>query len=395
MDEMRSANLDQGRLVEAGFELAKKKVYLRFQQGSSFYSTYPWNICKLLAYVMQPAGPARTGAIADSRRFARELLGSNLPSNTFADKFFNGTFKEQMEEWAGGAGPMPTALFRELLSYSLSLVAMQRLESRHHLVNLRLQPSRASSAAQVSAHLRRKLNNDIRDDRFRLRLERYLHEFEKLDALIQAAAAESKEVVDASMRAWQAHVKTTLSDGAYYAVPFDVSESATKYMVVQFVSAAPGAKKYMEKLTRWGTDAWQGQVAVANLGSLTAPAPSDRGADAESALAMAVADLFKHGFHNLYKFKDVNHVCQLSQEAILSAVAAEEVGPGSDDEGPGECCQLSIASDPLRLQAVFDVAREAISRSTPLPLPAEPLRRDAAHWLVAQELASHTSDGGL
>ena len=104
------------------------------------------------------------------------------------------------------------------------------------------------------------------------------------DALIQAAAAESKEVVDASMRAWQAHVKTTLSDGAYYAVPFDVSESATKYMVVQFVSAAPGAKKYMEKLTRWGTDAWQGQVAVANLGSLTAPAPSDRGADAESAL---------------------------------------------------------------------------------------------------------------
>ena len=110
---------------------------------------------------------------------------------------------------------------------------------------------------------------------------------------------------------------------------------------------------------------------------------------------MAVADLFKHGFHNLYKFKDVNHVCQLSQEAILSAVAAEEVGPGSDDEGPGECCQLSIASDPLRLQAVFDVAREAISRSTPLPLPAEPLRRDAAHWLVAQELASHTSDGGL
>ena len=180
MDEMRSANLDQGRLVEAGFELAKKKVYLRFQQGSSFYSTYPWNICKLLAYVMQPAGPARTGAIADSRRFARELLGSNLPSNTFADKFFNGTFKEQMEEWAGGAGPMPTALFRELLSYSLSLVAMQRLESRHHLVNLRLQPSRASSAAQVSAHLRRKLNNDIRDDRFRLRLERYLHEFEKL-----------------------------------------------------------------------------------------------------------------------------------------------------------------------------------------------------------------------
>ena len=193
-DTARKALLDlqeldaaQANLVEAGFDLAKRKVHLRFQQATSFYTHFPWSLCKLLGYIKKPAGADRDAARARSREFALELLvawdGGHLPTKTFASKFFELPLLDDLKDWAhGGVGAcaMRLRLFKELLSYSLSLVVMQRLESRHHLVNQRLTPSRASSAAAISASLRRRLNPDSRTESFRLHLEKYLQEFDTL-----------------------------------------------------------------------------------------------------------------------------------------------------------------------------------------------------------------------
>ena len=139
-------------------------------------------------------------------------------------------------------------------------------------------------------------------------------------------------------------------------------------------------------------------AAVAVLGTLTVPSPvmlleDDAAASAslvplpESSEAsvrtlaavqpVAVKQLFKYGFEHIYKFHDVRHVCEVSEEAISNAIADDE---GADDDdfagledwagafADSSCRQVSIAGDPLRLCFMlqqfnaFDNFPEAISR---------------------------------
>ena len=285
MRALAAVSQEHARLVTDAFLLAKQKVSLRFQQGSSFYSTFPWNVCRLLNYVQKPRGAARRAAVENSKLFAKELLddweSGSLPRQTFATRFLQGHLRQDLEAWSVEPVniPMRPALLKELLSYSLSLVVMQRLESRHHLVNMKMTPSRAASAAAVSAALRRKLNEDIHAPEFRRNFERYLHEFEKLvpeqwgtmaelhklvsghnldimfkgtataDALISAASTRGASSNSQSMLELQAHVKSALTDGGYYALPVAaLPDGSTKYNLIQFVSNKPESKKYMEKI---------------------------------------------------------------------------------------------------------------------------------------------------
>ena len=61
------------RLVNECFAFAKSKVGLRFQQGTAYYSAYPWTMCRLLTFIQQPSGPKRDKARAASRSFAKAL----------------------------------------------------------------------------------------------------------------------------------------------------------------------------------------------------------------------------------------------------------------------------------------------------------------------------------
>ncbi|CAE8623957.1 unnamed protein product [Polarella glacialis] len=62
---------------------------------------------------------------------------------------------------------MAGELFWELLGYPTSLIVMQLLESRHHLVAQCISFGRAMYPATISASLRRRLNKDVNDPGFR------------------------------------------------------------------------------------------------------------------------------------------------------------------------------------------------------------------------------------
>ena len=180
--------------IKQAFLVAKRKVMLRFEQGTSYYSTFPWSIVKLLGPVVVPAGPSRQQAERDSRTFASELCELfdkgqlSAASGTFASQFFEGDLLTALRSWgkdsASLGAPMADALFQLLLAYGLALVSMQRLEGRHHLVNLRMSASRASAAATVSAALRRRQNGDAHHPTFRAEFEDHL---QSLDLLVPEA----------------------------------------------------------------------------------------------------------------------------------------------------------------------------------------------------------------
>lgn len=102
---------ESAQRIESSFLSAKSAMLLRFWQGTSFYDQYPWNLPKLLSFLLVPA-EHRHGAILESQAFAGELIQSfsegQLQTGTFADKFFHeqGPFKHALTTWStsGGGG---------------------------------------------------------------------------------------------------------------------------------------------------------------------------------------------------------------------------------------------------------------------------------------------------
>ena len=71
---LRTMGLQQvAETVKQAFLVAKRKVMLRFEQGTSYYSTFFWSVVKLLGPVVVLAGP------------------SSPASGTFASQFFEAT----------------------------------------------------------------------------------------------------------------------------------------------------------------------------------------------------------------------------------------------------------------------------------------------------------------
>ena len=365
---------DLAQRVESSFMSAKNAMLLRFWQGTSFYEQYPWNIPKLLAFLLVPAED-RSDAILASQTFAGELIQSfsegRLQTGRFADKFFGDgfNFKHAVTAWSSGGSTavMDTDLFRELLSYSLALVVMQRLESRHHLVNQKLSSSRASSAAYVSANLRRRLNNDAAEPTFRENFEMYLQKFDELvpeqwqtkcelhrlvsghtlslmfadvsveNAIIAAQSIPARPRDDLALK-FQEHLQLALTEGDYYALPMDTSNGATTYLLCQIVCVRPEGKRYMQRAVGWNVEQhWLDQVAVLVMGTTCIQsAVVDCEEDADTSLvslpddfsqevqagniqAFPMQAFFKFQFDNVYRLS-AQHLCKLSTDTLLSSL---------------------------------------------------------------------------
>ena len=373
--------------VKAGFSTAQRKIMLRFEQGSSYYSKFPWNIVKLLGYTVAPKHQRQAEA-RNSRVFAAELCslfdaGELQFAGTFAARFFTGPLFVALRAWAcvGNEDDMDTRLFRELFAYGVSLVVMQRLEGRHHLVNLRMSTSRASTATTVSAALRRRQNKDVHHQSFRDELEDFLQDFQSLipepwnsmaelqrlisgqhldimfqdvsreELLISAASAGSKSAADVQghgeLVLFQAHIKSVMKEGSCYAMPISSGAGGTVYDVIQLLSCKPAAKKYMERVAGKGEDKWVGQVAVAKLGrTIATPSVSVIDVEVEGSLetdhqlcpypydsqfssslntveAFPVHTFFKYGFEHIYEFQVQRSACVLSEAALEDAADLE------------------------------------------------------------------------
>ena len=374
--ELEKLDKPAAQCVVNSFAAAKAAMLVRFEQGTSFYSQFPWNIPKLLTYILVPRD-LREQSVQASRDFARELLGlhraGKLDRKTFADFLFEGSFLDSLTEWASGNVEfMENELFRELLYYGLSLVAMQRLESRHHLVHQRAVPARAGTSAYHSANLRRKLNDDCRQASFRAGFSAYLGRFDELvpepwsskcelaklvaghhlsimfkdtsveDALLNAAAPAPKTRIENAL-VFQDHLKKSLSPGSHYAVPISVSpEGDTTYCIIQIVDPRPAGKRYMQRTVGWSDDIWHDHVGVLLMGThvvctdtgvvnLDCEPDSPLPLQTDFQFVASVGDVeafplcafFKYNFDNIFEMTKVEHTCDLSMDAI-TAVMSEE-----------------------------------------------------------------------
>lgn len=84
-----------------------------------------------------------------------------------------GPFRQHLLSWASGS-MMDECMFRELLSYSTSLISMQRLEGRHSVLKRILGWKNFQLPASLSAAMRRRQNKDLQSPLFQKGLSEYL-----------------------------------------------------------------------------------------------------------------------------------------------------------------------------------------------------------------------------
>ena len=114
----------------------------RFRQYTSFLSQTPWNLVSLLEYLL----PCKNelGAVSRSRARAVKILedfdAGRLGNVGDVGKSFLGfrsKHRTSLERWGRGMDLyMNQQLFRELVGYATSLLVMQRLEAKHHLIHV-------------------------------------------------------------------------------------------------------------------------------------------------------------------------------------------------------------------------------------------------------------------
>lgn len=142
LTKMRGMNDAVANQIVAGFVLAKKMLESRFLQLTSFMQEAPWNLVKLLRYLIVPEEEANS-AMEQSRTEAAIFLADYKCGKLKSIGDVGKEFLEKREcvgalsRWATKQDVhMGASLFKELVSYSTSLVVMQRLEAKHHLVHV-------------------------------------------------------------------------------------------------------------------------------------------------------------------------------------------------------------------------------------------------------------------
>ena len=311
-------NLDSDSVVmlRKSFESAKRVMYIRYEQSTAFFCQYPWCVPKLLEFILPASRCKHDEVVLNSKKFAQQLLKSwndgAFSRKTFGDNFFEGVLGNALSQWAASTdnpdAVMQEYLFKEVLAYGMSLLCMQRLESRHHLVGMKMSPARANSAAAVSAMLRRRLNPDCNEPSFQMKFGTYLQQFDllvpeqwttmrELHSLISGhhlalmfkdMTAEEQLIQSNAVRRtsgmtcvdYQNHLAAALTEGAYYAVPVSSSKEETVYHLLQLVTLKPASKKYMERVVTWFKDDWYERVGVYSFGTTSVPAIVDLECDA-------------------------------------------------------------------------------------------------------------------
>ena len=127
--------------IGPGFVTGKQMLEGRLLQLSSFLQEVPWSLAKLLRFLICDPDETTT-AVAESRTQAAILVdhfnSGRLSNIGDVGKKFLGNIElsRGLVRWGKNLDVhMSTFLFRELVSYATSLLVMQRLEAKHHLVH--------------------------------------------------------------------------------------------------------------------------------------------------------------------------------------------------------------------------------------------------------------------
>ena len=164
------------------FQDCKNKMELRARQAWTFWGDLPFSILELGRHYVD-----KTIDEGWSRRRALELISnfdacqSKTSLGAVSWVFFGDAVnRAHMFSWAQNGKPLAEHLRHLLLGYCTSLTVMQRLEARHHLVNLSLSRERALSVPGVISSLRRRANGDLTNPSFRASLQDLLNNVDQL-----------------------------------------------------------------------------------------------------------------------------------------------------------------------------------------------------------------------
>ena len=163
------------------FQNCKAHMQFKASQSWAFWGGLPFSVLEMCQHWVDPSADENA-----SRRKAKELQNTYDQTDSKAALgivpfhfFGNELNRQRMDFWMRG-GPLHEELKNLLLGYSTALTVMQRLESRHHFVNLALSRGRALSVPAVMSNLRRRFNHDLTHQSFRDELPMLLNQFHKL-----------------------------------------------------------------------------------------------------------------------------------------------------------------------------------------------------------------------
>ena len=142
----------------------------------------------------------------------------------------------------------------------------------------------------MSANLRRSLHTDLRQESFRANLERYLGMFSELveeewssfpqlqgfttghnlDIMFADRAEDCSLIIGTDAQPEASNQNSlqfrerlpTRSQASS-----DSGSTVTEYLCFQLLGFKPGNRKYIEKITQWGSDIWKGKLSCAMLGA--------------------------------------------------------------------------------------------------------------------------------
>ena len=242
--------------------------------------------------------------------------------------------------------------------------------------------ARALSVAHLSANLRRSLNCDLEKPQFEQNLEKYLSSFSELveeewssfkelqsfttghnlDIMFADRSADMERIVavgkepedDHGFRVRLDHLMTLLDKTHHYCMPTSEQNDphVTQYMCFQLLGFRPSNKKYMQRLTNWAKNPWQGQLACAVLGvfnvdnqcvdledacqaepSPIAPGQIVRLPSCSVQTIPLEAFFHKNTIDHIHRFHDVSHRVNFDTEIVSEMLQEEE-----------HCQNLALAS---------------------------------------------------
>ena len=291
------------------FHDCRAMMLLRVRQAFSFWDELPFAVLRMGQHLVIPSVTED-----ESRKAASELMSQYAAAPSKASLgviswFFlgNRANKQHILTWLRG-GPLHGDIVHELLSYSSSLVVMQRLESRHHLVNMAVGRGRAQLPCATVANLRKVINRDLGDPKFRELLPTLLDNVTSLlpsevtwnsrkelleriygyglDQLHPDATFEEAEIEKHTQAMVESkgqkqpilgtlendHLKTVFKRNMIYAIPADRQKpgSPLDFIVCKVISLKPSSRMYLQRVCQLAVDEWQDSMSINIIGHVRA-----------------------------------------------------------------------------------------------------------------------------
>ena len=183
------------QFVQTCFQDCKAKMELRSRRAWTFWGGLPFSVLEMCRHYVDTTIDEEWSRLRASELVLEYDASDSKTSLGVVSYYFFGdpTNRRHILAWAKDNRPLPTHLVHLLLGYSTSLTVMQRLEARHHLVNLAVSRGRALSVPGVISGLRRRFNGDQCQQSFKQELPDLLNRF---DELVPQAWESKKELLE-------------------------------------------------------------------------------------------------------------------------------------------------------------------------------------------------------